>query len=91
MPRMVAPSKQVAETVVGNKTYRPDKSGIYNVENKNAAKAMKHEGFFEASLNPYSQGDRNRGFTCVQCGFDGWFRKCGRCGHESTDTRTDGD
>jgi hypothetical protein len=52
---------------------------------------MKAEGYFEASLNPYSQGDRKRGFTCVECGFDGWFRKCGRCGVEAMDTPRDGE
>ena len=44
---------------------------------------MKSEGYFEASLNPWAEGDYRRGFSCVQCGFDGWFRKCGRCGHEA--------
>jgi hypothetical protein len=91
MGRFVAPDRGVRETVIGGKEYRPDKSGLYNVENKSHAEAMKREGFFEASLNPYSQGDRKRGFTCVQCGFDGWFRKCGRCGHEATDTPRDGE
>ena len=32
MARYVAPDKGVKETVIGNKTYRPDKGGIYNVE-----------------------------------------------------------
>lgn len=83
MSRYVAPDKGVKETVIGGKTYNPDRGGIYNVESTTHAAAMKREGFFEASLNPYSQGDNQRGFTCVQCGFDGWFRKCGRCGHEN--------
>lgn len=91
MGRFVAPDRGVRETVIGNKKYNPDKSGLYNVDNPSHAAAMKREGFFEASLNPYSHGDRQRGFTCVQCGFDGWFRKCGRCGHESTDTQRDGE
>lgn len=92
MPRFVAPSKHVKETVIGGKTYSTDRGGLYTVENRSHADAMKREGFFEASLNPYSQGDRQRGFTCVQCGFDGWFRKCGRCGHENeSKTPTDGE
>jgi hypothetical protein len=52
---------------------------------------MKAEGYFEASLNPYSHGDRKRGFTCVQCGFEGWFRKCGRCGCEDQSPARDGE
>lgn len=91
MGRYVAPDKGVKETVIGGKTYRPDKGGIYNVDSPRHARAMKAEGYFEASLNPYAEGDRKRGFTCVQCGFDGWFRKCGRCGHEDETPKTDGD
>lgn len=91
MGRYVAPDRGVRETVIGGRKYNPDKSGIYNVDNKNHGAAMKREGFIEASLNPYSEGDRQRGFTCVQCGFNGWFRKCGRCGHEATDTQRDGE
>jgi hypothetical protein len=83
MGRYVAPDKGVKETVIGGKKYNPDKGGIYNVDNKRHADLMKREGYFEAALNPYAEGDRQRGFTCVQCGFDGWFRKCGRCGHEA--------
>jgi hypothetical protein len=52
---------------------------------------MKAEGFFEASLNPISADDRKRGFSCVECGFEGWFRKCGRCGYESQETPRDGE
>ena len=72
MGRYVAPDRGVKETVVGGKSYFPDRSGIYNVESPSAGKAMKAEGFFEASLNPYSAGDLTRGFTCVECG--GWPR-----------------
>jgi len=90
MARYVAPDKGVRETVIGNSTYRPDKSGIYNVDNAAHAKAMKAEGYFEASLNPYNSKDHTRGFTCVECGFGSWFRKCSRCGHENGDIPTDG-
>jgi len=83
MGRYVAPDKGVKETVIGGVKYNPDKGGIYNVENKRHGDLMKSEGYFEASLNPWAEGDYRRGFSCVQCGFDGWFRKCGRCGHEA--------
>jgi hypothetical protein len=84
MTRMVAPDKGVKETTIGNRAYRPDRGGIYHVSNPQHVAAMKREGYFEASLNPVSAADRNRGYKCVECGFDGWFRKCGRCGHENT-------
>jgi hypothetical protein len=82
MSKLVPPGKGVAETVVNGKTYRA-KSGVYEVSNPKDAKAMKREGFFEASLNPFSKGDGARGFTCVECGFGSWFRKCSKCGHEN--------
>ena len=91
MPRYVAPDRGVRETVIGGKKYQPDKTGIYNVESRSHGAAMKREGFIEASLNPISQGDRQRGFTCTGCGFEGWFRKCGRCGIEATDIPRDGE
>ena len=91
MPRYVAPDRGVKETVIGGTRYNPDRGGIYNVENRSHAAVMKREGFFEASLNPISDGDAQRGFLCVECGFNGWFRKCGRCGHEATDIPRDGE
>ena len=92
MTRMVAPDRGVKETVIGRSKYNPDKSGLYNVENSRHVAAMKAEGYFEASLNPHSTGDAHRGFNCVECGFAGWFRKCGRCGHEAVDpTPRDGE
>jgi len=91
MGRWVAPDKGVRETVIGNKTYRPDRGGIYNVDSPSAERAMKAEGYFEAALNPHSAGDAQRGFTCVECGFGSWFALCSRCGHNNNkDTPTDG-
>lgn len=90
MGRWIAPDRGVKETVVGGKSYYSDR-GVYNVENKAHQKAFKAEGFFEAALNPISAEDSKRGFTCVECGFGGWFRKCGRCGYESQETLRDGE
>lgn len=90
MGKWVAPDKGVRETVVGAYTYRPDKKGIYNVDNVAAERAMKAEGFFEASLmGPTTNA--SMGFTCVECGFGSWFRKCGRCGHENGTPERDGE
>jgi hypothetical protein len=46
MGRWVAPDRGVRETVVGDFTYRPDKKGIYTVDNVAAERAMKAEVFF---------------------------------------------
>ncbi len=83
MARWVAPDKGVKETVIGNSTYRPDRGGIYTVDNASHARAMKAEGYFEAALNPYDSKDSQRGFTCVECGFGSWFALCSRCGHDN--------
>lgn len=89
--RMVAPDRGVKETVIGGRTYNPNKQGIYEVSNARDARAMKAEGFFEAALNPYDSKDGQRGFTCVECGFGSWFRKCSRCGHENGTPERDGE
>lgn len=90
MGKFVAPDKGVKETVIGGTTYNPTRGGIYNVENPRHAKAMKAEGFFEASLMGATT-DRQLGYTCAECGFGSWFRKCSRCGHESTTPSRDGE
>lgn len=90
MGRWVAPDKGVKETVIGGKSYRPDKGGIYNVDSPSAERAMKAEGYFEASLMGATTDD-SKGFTCVECGFGSWFALCSRCGHNNAkDTPTDG-
>ena len=90
MARMVAPDRGVKETVIGGSKYNPDKGGIYNVDSPSAERAMKAEGFFEASLMGPTT-DTNMGFTCVECGFGSWFRKCGRCGHQNETPERDGE
>lgn len=82
MSKIIPPDRGVKETVIGGKSYYQSRKGSFEVTNPRHVKAMKAEGFFEASLNPYNSGDNTKGFTCVECGFNGWFRKCGRCGHE---------
>jgi hypothetical protein len=92
MSRIVAPDKGVKETEVGRSVYRANKQGIYEVNNPAHIRAMKAEGFFEAALNPYNTNDKNLGFTCIECGFGSWFKKCGRCGHDNgSEIKTDGD
>ena len=84
MTKFVAPDKGVKETVIGGQSYYTNRQGIYNVENKAHQKAMKAEGFFEASLMGATKS--SIGYTCTACGFGSWFRKCSRCGHEQEET-----
>lgn len=91
MTKIIAPDKGVKQTDVGGARYSVNRQGVYNVSNPAHIRAMKAEGFFEASLNPHSKGDSERGYTCNACGFGGWFVKCGRCGYENNVIHTDGE
>ena len=74
----------------GTRSYNPDKKGVITVDNPTHAKRLKAEGFFEASLMGPTT-DANIGFTCIECGFGSWFRKCSRCGHENGTPDRDGE
>ena len=86
MARLVPRDDKVREVDVrserGTRRYRIAEGGLVNVDNPNHVRQLKAEGFIEASLAPYSRGTKNLGFVCSKCGFNGWFRKCGKCGHE---------
>ena len=71
--------------------YNPDRKGVINVENPNHARQLKAEGFFEASLMGPATNGAALGFTCIECGFGSWFRKCSRCGHENGTPERDGE
>ena len=91
MARMIGRDNNVQAVDVAGQSYYRDRKGGYNVESKTAIAALKREGFSEAALNPYDSGDAQRGFTCVECGFGSWFRKCSRCGHENGTPERDGE
>ena len=79
------------QTSRGVRKYNQNKKGIIEVSNPKDAKALKSEGFFEASLMGPTTNGANIGFTCTQCGFGSWFMKCSRCGHENDQIKRDGD
>jgi hypothetical protein len=95
MSRLVAPDGGVRgvdiKTERGTYKYNPDKKGIINVDNPRHARQMMAEGFFEASLMGPASNPDAKGFTCVECGFGSWFRKCSRCGYETETIKRDGD
>jgi len=82
MARFVAPDKGVKETEVGRKVYRVNRGGLFEVTDRGDAKAMLREGFIEASLMGATTKS-GIGFTCNNCGFGSWFKKCSRCGTEN--------
>jgi hypothetical protein len=95
MARLVAPDGGVkgvdVTTERGTRTYNPNRQGTYEVNDPKVARRMKAEGFFEASLmGPITNRDII-GFTCIECGFGSFFRKCSRCGHENGTPERDGE
>jgi hypothetical protein len=85
MTRLIAPTGVQGidvRTPRGVVKYNRDKKGAINVENPKHIRQMKDEGLFEASLMGVTTNHQS-GFTCNECGFGSWFRKCGRCGHEN--------
>lgn len=83
MTKIIPPDRGVKETIIGGRSYYQSRQGSFEVTNPRHVKAMKAEGFFEASLMGATTND-SLGYTCSECGFGSWFRKCGRCGHEQT-------
>lgn len=81
MPKMVAPDRGVKQTDIGNIRYSVNRDGVYNVENLSHVKAMKREGYIEASL--MGATGKKLGYNCSQCGFASWFKKCSKCGSEN--------
>ena len=96
MAKLVAPTGKISQTEIntqrGKVRYTAGRDGLYKVDNPTHIKAMKSEGFIEESLMKPDSKDAQRGYTCIECGFGSWFRKCSRCGHENnSDIKTDGD
>jgi hypothetical protein len=63
------------------RTIRTDSKGFFNVDSAMDAKTLKDAGFAEASL--MGVANSGTGVICVGCGFNGFFAKCGRCGHDN--------
>jgi len=79
--KMIAPDKGVRQTDIGGIRYNPNRQGVYQVDNSQHVKAMKREGFIEASLMGATVS--GKGFNCKNCGFGSWFKKCSKCGSEN--------
>ena len=77
------------KTQSGTQRVKAERDGRYSTDNPAVVSALKQAGFSEAGFSTY--GGVNQGYTCTQCGFGSWFRKCSRCGHEVTDPHTDGE
>ena len=90
MPKVVPPSglKEVSVTDSRGRqrVYKADRQGFINVSDS-VAKQLNKEGIPTASTGGVAQA---AGYPCNACGFSSWFRKCSRCGAESTQIEMDG-
>ena len=95
MSRLIASDGGVkgvdVQTPSGTRSYNPDRKGVIHVDNPKHARQMKAEGFFQASLMGAITNSDTIGFTCVECGFGSFFRKCSRCGHQNGTPERDGE
>ena len=85
MKRLLPPSGQAVETGVprpggGESVYRMQKDGTVHVADSDAA-VLKQAGYTEPNAGGWI---RASGWVCDDCGFHGFFRKCGKCGGVNT-------
>ena len=84
--RYIAPDNGVKQVSIEGartgiqETINRDKKGFFVADSSRQAKALKAEGFIEASLNGVAAA--GSGYICTDCGFGAWFKICGRCGAE---------
>jgi len=75
--RVPSESKNCIQMQVGNRTYTA-RNGYFNLPDKVARAYLKDIGEPVPPPGGYAKGG---GYHCGKCGFDGWFKKCGRCGY----------
>ena len=88
MARLVAPDDGLRGLAVerpsGEKVnINADKNGVFTINSPALAKKLKEEGFVNASAFGITDA---RGFTCQNCGFGSWFKKCSKCGTMNGET-----
>lgn len=76
--RVVPQAKNCREVEVGNRVYRTDRTGLWNVPDEVGRVIVKGEGGQQASLSGTAK--TGQGYRCVDCGFGCWFTTCSRCG-----------
>lgn len=87
MAKYFASDKRAVEVQIegvrtgATRTLRVGKDGLYEVNDKQTAKALEQSGFVQASL--MGVGSAGSGYLCKNCGFNGWFAVCGKCGTDN--------
>ena len=75
MGKMLAPDRQCRETEVAGRVYRGNR---FDVTNPTHAAIMRSAGYIDPGPGGATKA---AGYVCGDCGFRGFFRTCGRCGH----------
>lgn len=66
------------QTARGERVLRTGKDGLFEINNSKLAKKLKDEGLGEASAS--GSFHNASGYTCKNCGFGSFFKKCSKCG-----------
>lgn len=74
MARLVSPDRGCVQADVGPTRYN---GRIVDTDNAFHARALREVGYFDASLGGVTKA---KGRRCDDCGFNGFFVVCGRCG-----------
>lgn len=85
MKRLLPPDKAVIETGVprangGESVYRMQRDGTIHVSDHDYA-LLRKAGYSEPMAGGFAKA---HGWICNECGFRGYFKKCGRCKSEDS-------
>jgi len=72
----------------GERVLKAGRDGLFEIKDPKLAKKLKQEGLGVASLGGIPRAE---GYTCAECGFNSWFRKCSRCGNQNGTPERDGE
>jgi hypothetical protein len=82
MSRMLAPDDACKGVDVPFGRAKSYDGNIISVTDPAHARALRAAGYSDASIA--GTPARAAGRQCGECGFNGWFKVCGRCGGECT-------
>ena len=86
--KVPAEDRRQVEQQIGGTIYRA-RDGFFEMPERHARMHLKSAGYGNA-WPVAGVPARGSGHTCPACGFVGWFKVCGRCGHDAREVATDG-
>jgi len=81
MRRLLPPDKAVLETQISGVVYRQQKDGTIHADDHDYS-ALKKAGYTEPMAGGFAKA---AGWVCLNCGFHGYFKLCGKCKSENTE------